>query len=75
MRKKYEGTVGGIIIKDTVKNAHPSETSRKLCDDMKEKYKDVFEKEGRLSGKSDAVYRKFCAERKKYKKSNFNYCV
>lgn len=68
MGKKYDGTLGGNIIKDIAKNAHSSKTSRKLCDDMKVKYKDIFEKEGRLSGKSDAVYRKFCGERRKYEK-------
>jgi hypothetical protein len=63
MAQKWEGTRGHKIIKNTIKNTPPSVTCRQACDDMMKKFGTIFKNEGRLEGVSDAVYRKFCAER------------
>ncbi|MCM3570255.1 hypothetical protein [Neobacillus mesonae] len=65
MAKRWNGTKSYEIIKIRAAKLHPSITSRQACDEMMRDHGDVFKKEGRLDGKSDSVYRKFCDERQK----------
>ncbi|MGE6487418.1 hypothetical protein [Paenisporosarcina sp. NPDC076898] len=68
MSRRWSGTKGHEIILNTVRNLHPSVSSRDACDEMMRINEQVFEEEGRLNGISDAIYRKFCSVRQDFNK-------